>query len=74
MTFVKTYELQNNNTLVIELPDKFKSKKRVKVIIEDVDDTREEKINRLKQSTKDPLFLADISEIIADFKDADNEV
>jgi len=74
MTFIKTYELKKDNTLVIKLPEKFKSKKRVKVIVEDVDDTRLEKINLLKEAAKDPLFLADVNHTNSDFKDADNEL
>ncbi|WP_373493547.1 hypothetical protein [Aquiflexum sp.] len=43
MTFEKTYEVQKGNQLIIKLPEKFKSMKRVKVIIEDVDESRQEK-------------------------------
>ena len=74
MTFEKTYEVQKDNRLIIILPDRFKSKKRVKVIIEDVDETRQEKIKLLKKASKDPLFLSDINEIASDFKESDNEL
>ncbi len=47
MTFEKTYEVQKDNRLIIKLPERFKSKKRVKVIIEDVDESRQEKIKLL---------------------------
>lgn len=73
MTFEKTYEIQKDNRLVILLPDRFKSKKRVKVIIEDVDETRQDRIEMLKKASEDPLFLSDINEIISDFDDSDNE-
>ncbi|TVQ10264.1 MAG: hypothetical protein EA361_14220 [Bacteroidetes bacterium] len=73
MTFEKTYEVQKNNRLIITLPDRFKSKKRVKVIIEDVDESRQEKMELLKKASKDPLFLSDINEITSDFVDSDNE-
>ena len=43
MTYERTYELKNKNQLIIRLPDKFKSKKRVRVIIEDVDDDKSAK-------------------------------
>lgn len=46
MTFEKTYEVQKNSQLTIKLPDRFKSKK-VRVTIEDLDDSREEKIKKL---------------------------
>lgn len=74
MTFEKTYEVQKNNQLIINLPERFKSKKRVKVIIEDVDDVRQDKIELLKKASKDPLFLSDINEVSSDFEDSDNEL
>jgi hypothetical protein len=74
MTFEKTYEIQKDNRLIIKLPDRFKSKKRVKVIIEDVDESRQDRIEMLKKASKDPLFLSDINEITSDFGDSDNEL
>ena len=72
MTFEKTYEIKNNK-LTINLPDEFKSKKRVRVIIEDVDDDRKRKLKLLKGAAKDPLFLSDIKEITEDFQYSDKE-
>ena len=74
MTFEKTYEVKKDNRLIIKLPDRFRSKKRVKVIIEDVDDSRQEKIKLLRNASKDPLFLSDINEVNSDFSDSDNEL
>jgi len=74
MTFEKTYEVQKDNRLIIKLPDRFRSKKRVKVIIEDVDDSRQEKIKLLRNASKDPLFLSDINEVNSDFSNSDNEL
>jgi hypothetical protein len=74
MTFEKTYEVQKDNRLIIKLPERFKSKKRVKVIIEDVDDSRQEKIKLLSKASKDPLFLSDINEVNSDFADSDSEL
>ncbi len=68
----KIYEVQKDNRLIIKLPERFKSKKRVKVIIEDVNDSRKEKIKLLRKATKDPLFLSDIYEVNSDFVDSDN--
>lgn len=72
MTFEKTYEVQQDSQLIIELPDQFKSKK-VRVTIEDIDDSRDEKIKMLKKSCNDPLFLADIKEAMIDFENSDKE-
>lgn len=74
MTFEKTYEVQKDNRLIIKLPERFRTKKRVRVIIEDVDESRQEKIELLSKASKDPLFLSDINEISSDFKDSDNEL
>ncbi len=74
MTFEKTYEIQKDNRLIIKLPDRFRSKKRVKVIIEDVDDSRQEKIKLLRNASQDPLFLSDINEVNSDFSNSDNEL
>lgn len=72
MTFEKTYEIHDNK-LIIKLPKEFKSKKRVRVIIEDIDETRNKKIELLKKASKDPLFLEDIEEIADDFQYSDKE-
>ena len=74
MTFEKTYNVQGNNQLVINLPERFKSRKRVRVIVEDIDENREAKIEMLKKASKDPLFLSDMDEISADFEISDSEV
>ncbi len=74
MTFEKIYEVQKDNRIIIKLPERFKSKKQVKVIIEDVDDSRQEKIKLLRKASKDPLFLSDINEINSDFADSDYEL
>lgn len=74
MTFEKTYEVQKDNRLIIKLPERFKSRKRVKVVIQDIDDDRQEKIELLRKALKDPLFLSDINEITTDFEDSDSEL
>ena len=74
MTFEKTYEVQKDNRLVIKLPKRFRSKKRVRVIIEDVEESRQDKIEILRKASTDPLFLSDIDEIVSDFEAVDNEL
>ena len=74
MTFEKTYEVKKDNRLIIKLPERFRSKKRVKVIIEDIEESRQDKIKLIKQASKDPLFLSDINEINSDFEDSDREL
>jgi len=74
MTFEKTYNVQGNNQLVINLPERFKSRKRVRVIIEDIDENRDAKIEMLKKASTDPIFLSDIIEISSDFEISDSKV
>ena len=74
MTYKKTYDVQKNNQLVINLPDRFRSKKKVRVTIEDVEENRDEKISMLKKAANDPIFLSDIAEIDSDFNYSDNEL
>ncbi len=66
MTFEKTYEIQKNNKIIINLPERFKSRKKVRVIIEDIDENRAAKIEMLKKASIDPLFLSDIAETISE--------
>lgn len=73
MTFEKTYDVQKNNQLIIKLPERFKSKKKVRVTIEDIDENRDDKIAMLKKAGADPLFLSDIAEIASDFEHSDIE-
>ena len=73
MTFERTYEINDNNQLIIRLPDKFRSKRRVRVIIEDIDDDKKSKLESIKKAAKDPLFLSDVQEIQEDFQYTDKE-
>jgi hypothetical protein len=72
MTFEKTYELKNNE-LTIKLPKKFKSIKRVRVIVEEMESERELKLKLLRKAATDSLFNADIEEIKEDFQFSDKE-
>lgn len=73
MTFERTYEIKDGKQLIISLPDKFRSKKRVRVIIEDVDEDKLSKLEYLKKAANDPLFLSDVQEIQEDFQYTDKE-
>jgi len=62
-----------DNQLLIKLPDSFKNKKQVFVIVNDTVDNRAKKIEILKLASVDPLFNADIKEINDDFNAIDSE-
>jgi hypothetical protein len=72
MTFEKTYEIKNNE-LTIKLPEKFRSVKKVRVIVEEAENERSKKIQLLKKALTDPLFKADLEEIKNDFQYSDKE-
>ncbi len=66
MTFEKTYVIKNNE-LTIKLPQKFRSVKKVRVVVEEAETERSKKIQLLKKASTDPLFNSDIEEIKNDF-------
>ena len=52
---------------------KVTNKQQVTVVIEDVIDTKAQKLEQLKTVLNDPLFLADIKEVQNDFDAVDPE-
>ena len=52
---------------------KVTKKQQVTVAIEDVIDTKAQKLEQLKAALNDPLFLADIKEVQNDFDAVDHE-
>jgi hypothetical protein len=49
------------------------NKPQVTVVIEDIIDTKAQKLEQLKATLNDPLFLADIKKVQNDFDAADHE-
>ena len=72
MIFEKTYEYKKNE-LTIKLPKKFKSIKRVRVIVEELESVREQKLKLLRKAVNDSMFNSDIEEIKEDFRFSDKE-
>ena len=52
---------------------KVTKKQQVTVVIDDVIDTKAQKLEQLKAVLNDPLFLADIKEVQNDFDAVDHE-
>ena len=61
-----------NNHLSIKLPADFKEKQKVLVIIEDLETKNADKQLLMQKAATDPLFLADIEEILEDFNAIEN--
>lgn len=72
MTYRQVCNIENNQ-LIINLPDNFRDKKKVLVIVDDSVDTKASKLLLLKEAANDPLFMADIKEVNDDFGDIDHE-
>jgi len=73
MIYRQTYNLGNDNRILITLPEQFRNFKKVVVVIENTDDEKEKKLLLIQQAVNDPLFIADISEVNDDFKHIDKE-
>lgn len=72
MTWTKVIDVQKDQ-LILNLPDTFRSKK-VRVVVEDIGESWEAKMQRMKLAQDDPLFLADLDEVQTDFNFSDNEL
>jgi hypothetical protein len=73
MTVRQKYRI-NGDQLIIELPEELKySGKEIIVTIEDVSDSKINKVELMKKAANDPLFLKDIEEIAVDFEISDLE-
>jgi len=63
-----------DNLLIVKLPPRFTTGKRVVVTVEDEQKVnRKQKLALLKRSTNDPLFQSDIREVANDFDPIDDE-
>jgi hypothetical protein len=72
MTLKQVYDV-NNNQLTIDLPENFRGRKQVMVIVEDIEQVQLDKYLLMKKAATDLLFLSDIQEINSDFKNIDSE-
>ena len=66
MVLTEVYQVEGNK-VTINLPDIFRNRKKLRITVNDVTDSKISKINALKKAAEDPLFLADIIEINNDF-------
>ena len=74
MIVKQIYKTENKSQLMINLPENFRSKKRILVVLDDSVDTKADKMDLMKMASKDPFFLADIDLISGDFKNIDSEL
>ena len=73
MIIKQIYNTENKSNLTITLPENFRKKRRVLVVLDDSVDTKSEKLKLMALASKDPLYIDDIEETVADFKNIDPE-
>jgi len=73
MIVKQIYNTDHKNQIVVNLPDNFRKKRRVLVVLDDSVDLRTEKYELMKKAKNDSLFQSDIEEITFDFKATDSE-
>lgn len=74
MIVKQIYNTDNKTQLMINLPDAFRKKKRILVVLDDSVDAKTEKIDLMKMASIDPLFLADIDSVSNDFRNIDSDL
>ena len=74
MIVKQVYTIKNKSYLMISLPENFRTKKQILVVLDDSVDNRTAKLDLMKKACKDPLFIADIDAVSKDFKHIDNDI
>ena len=74
MIVKQIYNTDNKTQLMINLPDAFRRKRRILVVLDDSVDTKTEKLDLIRKASTDPLFLADIDSVSTDFRNIDSEL
>jgi hypothetical protein len=74
MIVKQIYNTKNKKQLMINLPENFKGKDRILVVLDYSVDTKAKKMELMKKASKDPLFLADISAISDEFRNIDMDI
>jgi len=60
MIVKQIYNTENKSQLMINLPENFRSKNQILVVLDDCVDTKAHKMDLMKIVSKDPLYLDDI--------------
>lgn len=67
MVFRQLYDIDNSGQLLISLPDSFRQKKQVMVLLDDSFVSKSEKIKLMKMASSDELLKQDIESVLEDF-------
>lgn len=74
MSVEQIVEVPENGQLIIQLPSFLKGSKKVKVVIDEIDEGREAKVALLKKAANDKLFLSDMEEVSRDFDGIESKI
>lgn len=74
MIVKQIYKTGNKSQLLINIPENFRSKRHILVVLDDSVDLKTDKMDLMKLASSDPLFLADIETISRDFRNVDSEL
>lgn len=74
MIVKQIYKTGNKSQLLINIPENFRCKRHILVLLDDSIDTKADKMDLMKLASKDPLFLADIETVSTDFRNVDSEI
>ncbi len=67
------YNTKNKQKLTIDIPEKFRDRKKLLIIIDDSVNARNKKLEFMKKASNDPLFKSDVNQISKDFRNIDRE-
>ncbi len=73
MIVKQIYNTENKSNLTITLPENFRKRRRVLVVLDDSVDTKSDKLKLMQLASSDPLYVADIDATTADYKNIDLE-
>jgi len=72
--FEQIVDVPANGQITIQLPASLKNSKQIKLTINDVDDTLQNKISLLKKASFDKDFLYDMEEVNNDFEFVESNI
>lgn len=67
MSIEKIVDVPASGQLTIEIPSSLKNSKRVKLVINEIDEELENKISLIQKAALDKDFLSDLEEVNKDF-------
>jgi hypothetical protein len=74
MPIEQIVDVPASGQLTIQIPDSFKDRRQIRLIIDDIEDTLEIKIALLKKACNDKDFLRDLEEVNKDFQFAESNI